>query len=150
MGKYEPLAKFLSRRIGDDWDASFAEIEDILDFPLPPSARKHASWWGNSYRGNHSQAKGWIPAGWETVPREIHLSKQRVRFVRTKAGGRRASTRELDDLRARAMEISNIDSPMELERAALELFIRREAGKRLIALGGTMPDAWAPPRRRFE
>jgi len=33
-------------------------------------------------------------------------------------------------------------------RQALETLVRVEAGKRLIALGGTMPDAAAAPRRR--
>ncbi|WP_420493442.1 type II toxin-antitoxin system VapB family antitoxin [Rhizobium leguminosarum] len=35
-----------------------------------------------------------------------------------------------------------------LVRQALETLVRVESGKRLIALGGTMPDAEAAPRRR--
>ncbi len=35
-------------------------------------------------------------------------------------------------------------------RQALETLVRVEAGKRLVALGGTMPDAEAGPRRRAE
>lgn len=36
----------------------------------------------------------------------------------------------------------------DLFREAIRAFIRAQAGKRLIALGGTMPDARSVPRRR--
>lgn len=146
MGKYESLAKHLKRLPRDEWDASFDEIEEVLDFELPPSARRHRSWWGNSYRGNHSQAEGWIGAGWET--RDIDLPKGKVRFERTARGGRKDTSGKLLELWRKASEISGITDRAELERAALTSFIRREAAKRVIAMGGTMPDFQPAPRER--
>ncbi|HCF25480.1 MAG TPA: DUF2191 domain-containing protein [Novosphingobium sp.] len=62
--------------------------------------------------------------------------------------GRSEATAELNELWKRASELSGITDKAELERAAITDFIRREAGRQLAALGGTMPDAKAPPRRR--
>ena len=52
------------------------------------------------------------------------------------------------DLIERARKLSGIDRKTDLIHAGLEALIRREAGRRLVALGGTMPDARAAPRRR--
>jgi len=147
MGKYEPLAKHLKGLPLDEWVAPLDEIEDVLGFDLPPSARRHRSWWGNSYRGNHSQAEGWIGAGWET--RDIDLRAGKVRFERSERAGRREVGSDIQELWRKASEISGISDQAELEKAAVTSFIQREAGRRLIAMGGSMPDAQAPPRRRF-
>ena len=47
MGKYEPLAARLSAQGEDFWTATFAQIEEVLGFPLPASARKYREWWAN-------------------------------------------------------------------------------------------------------
>lgn len=147
MGKYEPITRFLKEFSQDAWDASLAEIEAVLGFRLPPSARKHASWWGNS-RKSHSQAKAWIDAGWFANPQEIDLREGRVRFERGRSSGRRTASLDLEKLRKDAMFISGISDPEALERAALTAFIQREAGRQLILMGGTMPDLVVPPRER--
>lgn len=55
----------------------------------------------------------------------------------------------LDDaLLERARELTGIEEKTALVRAGLEALIAREAARRLAALGGTMPDASAAPRRR--
>ena len=48
-----------------------------------------------------------------------------------------------------AQQMTGIKRKTDLVHAGLELLIQREAGRRLIALGGTMPEAKAAPRRRF-
>ncbi len=59
------------------------------------------------------------------------------------------STINLDDtLMERARSLTGIKETAALVRQALETLVRVEAGKRLIALGGTRPDAEAAPRRR--
>lgn len=59
------------------------------------------------------------------------------------------STIEIDDsLLETARSLSGIKDTVPLVRQALETLIRVEAGRRLIALGGSMPDAEAAPRRR--
>jgi hypothetical protein len=146
MGKYEPIARKLREASNDELSLSLSEIEDILKFKLPPSARKHRAWWSNSYKGNHSQAQGWIGAGWET--RDIDMTKQSVRFVRTAKAGRMPRDRENMDLWDKARQYSGISDRTALERAAVEALIRQHAVEELIKLGGTMPDFKAAPRRR--
>jgi Arc/MetJ family transcription regulator len=59
------------------------------------------------------------------------------------------TTLNLDDaLLERARKATGIAEKTALIHAGLEALIAREAARRLAALGGTMPDAKAPPRRR--
>ena len=59
------------------------------------------------------------------------------------------STINLDDaLIDRARSLTGTKETAALVRQALETLVRVESGKRLIALGGTMPEAEAAPRRR--
>ena len=53
------------------------------------------------------------------------------------------------ELLATAHEYTGIEERGELIRTALKTLVSLEAGRRLIALGGSDPDAEAPPRRRF-
>ena len=55
-----------------------------------------------------------------------------------------------DELLARAIEDTGITEKSRLLNEALRRLIRREAAKRLIALGGTMPDLEYIPQRRQE
>lgn len=55
-----------------------------------------------------------------------------------------------DDLVAQAQEISGIKEKSALMNEALTRMIRQEAARRLILLGGTDPDAWAAPRKRWK
>jgi hypothetical protein len=149
MGKYEPLTHYLENRSEEIWDARFADVERVLGFPLPPSAHEYPAWWANQEPG-HSQTRGWRDAGWETG--RVDLAGKRLRFVRSRkpARGKEAvqSDPAIADLWERAREISGIDDRDALLKAALTTFIRREAAKGLIALGGTMPDFTIPPRER--
>ncbi|WP_288425381.1 type II toxin-antitoxin system VapB family antitoxin [uncultured Agrobacterium sp.] len=59
------------------------------------------------------------------------------------------STINLDDtLLERAKSLTGTNETASLVRQALETLVRVESGKRLIALGGSMPGAEAAPRRR--
>jgi Arc/MetJ family transcription regulator len=59
------------------------------------------------------------------------------------------TTLNLDDkLLETARDYTGIEEKTALIHEALRRLVRHEAGKRLIALGGTMPDAAAAPRRR--
>jgi len=61
------------------------------------------------------------------------------------------STINLDDnLLERAKSLTGTKETAALVRLALETLVRVESGKRLIALGGSMPNAEAAPRRRSE
>lgn len=53
-----------------------------------------------------------------------------------------------DDLLAQAGAAMGTAERSVLLHEGLRLIVQREAARRLIALGGTMPDAEAAPRRR--
>jgi Arc/MetJ family transcription regulator len=54
-----------------------------------------------------------------------------------------------DEMLAIAKELTNIDEKSALVREALKALIERESARRLARMGGSAPDAKAPPRRRF-
>jgi hypothetical protein len=56
---------------------SFSEMEEILGFPLPKSARKFRTWWANDNTHSHA-VNGWLTCGWKV--NEIDLVEQYVRF----------------------------------------------------------------------
>ena len=71
-GKYAPLYRHLVAMEGAYWCVSFAELEAILGFELPVSARLYRSWWSNRKRSaGHSQTLSWQAAGWKTCRLEL-------------------------------------------------------------------------------
>ncbi len=60
-GKYYPLEKYLSENKAKRLQLSFAEIESILGFTLPPAACKYSAWWSN---GSHNHANAWLNPNW--------------------------------------------------------------------------------------
>ena len=78
-GKYRPLHDHLVSLDAARWDATFTEVEDVLGFDLPASARTHPAWWSND-PASHSHARAWAEAGWGTE--NVRLTAERVSFVR--------------------------------------------------------------------
>ncbi|MFC6640334.1 type II toxin-antitoxin system VapB family antitoxin [Sulfitobacter sp. JBTF-M27] len=54
-----------------------------------------------------------------------------------------------DELLKDAEELTGIKERSALIRKALQDLVHREASRRLAAMGGSDPDAEAPPRRRL-
>ena len=84
MGKYDPLKKYLDNqliKIGTAVTLSFHEIETIIGDQLPKSASVHDEWWENSF--NHSQAKSWRKAGYETTDVNANRKRKRMSFTKT-------------------------------------------------------------------
>jgi hypothetical protein len=79
MSKYEPLREYLATLRGAEWRPTFNEIETVLGFELPKSARAHPAWWANEWQ-SHSHAAAWLDAGWETE--DLTLTGERVTFRR--------------------------------------------------------------------
>jgi len=80
-GKYEPLYSHLKTISEKEWETSFEEIETILGFPLPDSARIHRPWWANQgVKGNHSHALAWEMAGRKTA--SVDLNEETLSFVK--------------------------------------------------------------------
>ena len=81
-GKYAPLAMWLMSDSRDRIEATFEELEEVLGFPLPPSARKHAAYWSGgqpgSTAGNAIRDAGWharnldVRAGRLVLERDLH------------------------------------------------------------------------------
>ena len=78
-GTYGPLCRHLLTVQEKRWAVTFKEIEEILAFPLPTSAREHRAWWGND--GTHVQARAWRAAGWRT--QDVDLGAETLVFERS-------------------------------------------------------------------
>lgn len=66
LSKYAPLADFLRSQTESVVRLKFTEVEKILGFTLPHSARRHPAWWRNSHSGgSHQWAALWGDAGWK-------------------------------------------------------------------------------------
>ncbi len=61
---------------------SFTELEQIVQGPLPSSARRYPAWWAND--PSHSHAQRWLRAGWRVGHGEIPAEV--VEFVRSPPG----------------------------------------------------------------
>jgi hypothetical protein len=77
-GKYRALWAWLRTQPGDRVSATFAQIEEIIGMPLPPSCRQHAAHW-SSYEGS-AVARAIQDAGW--IAREVRIATEHVLFQR--------------------------------------------------------------------
>lgn len=82
MSKYAPLKRHLEGRSTTEAPMSFTQVEQILGFRLPASARKHPPWWANT-RGTHVHAASWLDAGWKTS--RVDIAGERLVFRRAAA-----------------------------------------------------------------
>jgi hypothetical protein len=78
MNKYQLLSDHLAASSGDEWLASFSELEAVLGFPLPKAARTGRSWWTNDLGKSHSRA--WAAKGWHVG--DVDHAAQEVLFRR--------------------------------------------------------------------
>ncbi len=79
MSKYAALTRHLSSRTEARVPMSFSDLESVLGFPLPASARAHRPWWANSGHG-HVQAHGWLDAGFQSE--QVDLEAEKLVFIR--------------------------------------------------------------------
>lgn len=79
MTKYDPLTRHLATRKTPQVPMSFPELERLLGFPLPPSARKHRAWWSNN-ASSSVVTKAWLAAGYQS--RNVDLDAERLVFVK--------------------------------------------------------------------
>lgn len=82
-GKYRALWQWLRSQEGEETNPmSFDDVEQILDMPLPPSARTHLPHW-YGYRGT-ALGRAIRDAGWKAT--QVNLTGERVAFVRADRG----------------------------------------------------------------
>jgi hypothetical protein len=80
MSKYAALGQFLDSQRGQQVPLSFREIEALLGFALPKSAREFPPWWANQADGGHSQCRAWMAKGWRTS--QVDLARECLIFIR--------------------------------------------------------------------
>ncbi|CCV05460.1 conserved hypothetical protein [Mesorhizobium metallidurans STM 2683] len=80
MSKYAPLKDFLVAQNVDRVPMSFAEIERVLNLPLPAS-KQYPAWWSNN-PSNNPMTREWLEAGFETESVNIGSGKLVFRRVR--------------------------------------------------------------------
>lgn len=78
MGKYSKLGKYLNSSSSDRLNLSFKDVENILGFNLPKSAKEYQAWWANSGHSHTHAIDGWLSMGWRT---EVDLDNQVVIFT---------------------------------------------------------------------
>ncbi|HTX48066.1 MAG TPA: hypothetical protein VME40_01630 [Caulobacteraceae bacterium] len=78
--KYARLGRHLRNTSENRIRLSFKDVETILGFDLPKSARTFAPWWANDDGGSHVQAQSWMQAGWRT--RDVDVRGEQVTFER--------------------------------------------------------------------
>ena len=83
MSKYDALRDHLAATAPNPWRATFAQVEAVLGFALPRSARAYPAWWSNDPTG-HSHARAWLDAGWKTEA--VDLKGKQLTFARSRAG----------------------------------------------------------------
>jgi DNA-binding transcriptional regulator YiaG len=75
--KYQPLLEFLRGSNQSEVILTFAEIEALMNNPLPDSAKSKRAWWSNRSKGA-LQASAWMEAGYRVE--DVDLDGQRVTF----------------------------------------------------------------------
>ena len=94
-GKYRRLYAHFCGLRSQEWSASFVEVEAVISFHLPASARLHRAWWANQSRGNgHSHTLAWTMAGWETA--QVDMEAETLLFRRKHP--ERVGARSLDEV----------------------------------------------------
>ena len=72
-GKYLLLYNYLEHRYANTVVLTFAEIEDLLGFPLPDQARREQEWWTDARVpvAGQSHTDSWILASRTAIPNLI-------------------------------------------------------------------------------
>lgn len=83
MSKYFRLKDFLAEQNRDDVPMTFAEIEKVLEFPLPAS-KQYPAWWSNN-PSNNPMTREWLDAGFETA--SVNTASGKLVFRRIGRGG---------------------------------------------------------------
>lgn len=131
--KYEALGQRLKQTRGDRITFSFRDIEGILGFSLPNSARAHAPWWANS---GHVQAEAWMGAGWRTC--QVDVPGEKVSFERVH---RPSTSRDFDETPVGVAETAVGDEAIVVSRSALRGGVLRLLEDYRESQGGSLADA---------
>jgi hypothetical protein len=115
LSKYTPLQVYLSGRPDAETAMSFADVEQVLGFSLPPAARRYRAWWSNNPT-NSVITNAWLGAGFRSA--QVDMAGQTLRFVRAAPGAQ-----------GRAAGGRSGPSPVEALRRALAGTVRFAEGE---------------------
>lgn len=149
MSKYAPLQRYLAETGANRLRLSFAEIERILGFALPRSARTYAPWWAN-VAGSHVQASAWLGAGWQTC--QVDVPGEAVGFERSRPAASGPASPGLEDRGSAFLDGEiRLDTRRLGERAArvLGAYLEEARGDAAAALDQALEDAGETRRRRM-
>jgi hypothetical protein len=80
VGKCDPLYRWLRQQRAKNVPATFSQLESILGFELPPTAKGRRECWANEAGDTrHVQCRAWLEAGYKT--QDVNLAQEFVRFV---------------------------------------------------------------------
>ena len=136
MSKYEPLQTYLARQPSRELPMTFEQVERLLNFPLPRSARTHPQWWSNNV-GSHVAVKAWRDAGWKTS--RVDVGGESVVFVREAQRSAGPSPDPDSDVKA--------DAPGDIVIAWADLrdghrrLLQDIMAKKGVSLGGALTEA---------
>jgi hypothetical protein len=80
LSKYSRIGDFLVVENKEYITLTFEEIEMILGFSLPKSARMHRAFWANVKSG--ALSNGWMSVGYETY--DVNMKNEIVNFRKLK------------------------------------------------------------------
>jgi len=80
MSKYDALGDHLKGLKADQWLASFDDIEAVLGFELPKSAKNYQAWWNEERNPHQPQKLAVRRAGWQVA--QINLTGKQILFRR--------------------------------------------------------------------
>ena len=72
MSKYQPLLQCIVKSDKGLITLSFAQIEEILGAPLPPSAPRYPAWRGNEDSRTRTQSNAWMDAGYHAESLDLN------------------------------------------------------------------------------
>lgn len=129
MSKYRPLSDRLSAETADEWRPSFAELEEVLGFPLPKAARSTGGWWEDQEK---SHVRAWTEQGWRVG--EVDRTLSSVVFQRAGAAvgpppEPQAPVQTADEVQPPAMKEA-------AEALSREMHAKRKAGATALIAGG--------------
>jgi len=148
MSKYDPLTAFLRQQPYQEVLCGFGDLEKILGFALPSSARQHRAWWSNN-GSNNVMTRAWLNAGFRT--RDVDMEKQRLTFERLDGAApkpdtlTRAPTSQTPDdlaLVQRVLEVLRGDDEQanKLRRAISAALATPKAGSVLDIFASDLPE----------
>jgi hypothetical protein len=94
VSKYAPLGSYLAVQYSSRVQLGFGEIERVLGFSLPASARKHRPWWANA-AGNNPAARAWLDQGFRTE--QVDLAKETLVFARVEESAMNIETQGMSE-----------------------------------------------------